>query len=73
MPDSTQRLPLQATHLAGSEAVPEGGQDHGGVALAPAVASGGLDELIDLPLCLMLTRSKLSIRPAYRGDLSDLL
>jgi hypothetical protein len=35
--------PLQATDLRGSQAMPEGDQDHGAVALAPAVALGSLD------------------------------
>jgi hypothetical protein len=38
--------PLQAAHLRGPQTVPEGNQKHGGVPLAPAVALGGLDQLL---------------------------
>lgn len=48
--------PLQATHLRGPEAMSEGQEDHGGVPLAPAVALGGLDQLLNLTLGQMLAR-----------------
>jgi hypothetical protein len=45
---------LQATQLAGPEAVPERQEDHGRIPLGPTVALGGLDELLDLTLGQML-------------------
>jgi hypothetical protein len=41
--------------------VPEGDQDHRRVALAPAVALGGLDQLVDLTLGEMFAWPELSI------------
>jgi hypothetical protein len=48
--------------------MPEGNQDHGRVPLAPPIALGGLDELLNLTLDQVLPRSKLSIRPPNGYD-----
>src|SRR6476619_2856447 len=44
--------PLKFTQLRGPQAVPEGGQDHGGIPLAPAIARDGRDQLLNLALSL---------------------
>ena len=41
-------VPAQVTHLGSPQAVPEGEQDHGGVAVTVAVAPGSLDQRLDL-------------------------
>ena len=41
--------------------MPEGDQEHGRVALAVAIAAGGLNQLPDLTLSQVFTRSKLGI------------
>jgi hypothetical protein len=40
--------PLELTQLRGPQTVAEGDQDHGGIALAPAIAPGGSDQLLNL-------------------------
>jgi hypothetical protein len=44
------RRPLQAAEFGYPQAMPEADQDHGGVALAIAVAPGDLDQALDLML-----------------------
>ena len=46
--------------------MPEGDQDHGGIALAPAIAPGGSDQLLDLALGQMLARPDIRIGPSGR-------
>jgi hypothetical protein len=41
--------------------MPGGDQDHGGVAVAVAVALGGLDQLLDLTLGQMLSGPQLAV------------
>ena len=58
--------------------MPEGYQDHGAVALPPAVALGGLDQLLDLALGQVFPRSNsalgrrigVTVRFAVAGDTS---
>ena len=40
-------LPPQLTYLGGSETVPVGDKDHGGVPVTMSIALGGLDQLVD--------------------------
>src|SRR5262249_24068889 len=43
-------LPAQVHQLGGPQTMPEGQQDHGGVAMAPAVVPGSLNQPLDLAL-----------------------
>jgi hypothetical protein len=43
-------VPSEFAYLGGSQAVPEGNQDHAGVPMAVAVTFGGVDQLLDLGL-----------------------
>ena len=54
--------PLKLADLAGSEAMPEADQDHGGITLPPSIALGRLDQLLDLALRQVLAWPKLSRR-----------
>lgn len=47
-PAELDLIPAQIRQLRGSQAMPEGHQDHGGVAVTPAVFSGGLHQPLDL-------------------------
>ena len=58
--------PLELTQLRGPQTVAEGDQDHGGIALALAIAPGGSDQLLNLSLCQMLARPDIRIRPPGR-------
>ena len=40
--------PLQVAQLAGSQPMPKGEQDHGLVAMRPAIVLAGFDQLLDL-------------------------
>jgi hypothetical protein len=42
--------------------MPVGDQDHGGVAMAVAIAARGLDQLLHLALGQMLARAQVGIR-----------
>src|SRR6476620_3328159 len=46
--------------------MPVGDQDHGGVAMPPAVALGGLDQLLDFALRQMLARTQFVVWPTHR-------
>jgi hypothetical protein len=46
--------------------VPEGDQDHGGVAAAVSVALGGIDQLLNLALVQVLPDAQRGIRPPQR-------
>src|SRR5258705_7264284 len=58
--------PLELTQLRGPQPVPEGDQDHGRIAMAPAIALGGGDQLLNLALGQMLARPDIRIRPPGR-------
>jgi len=47
--------------------MPEGDQDHGGVALPPAIALGCFDQLLHLALGQMLARPDVRIGPSGRN------
>jgi len=44
------RVPGEVACFGSPQAVPEGYQDHSGVAVAVAITFGGLDQLLDLGL-----------------------
>ena len=48
--------------------MPEGNQDHGAVALRPAVALGRLDQLADLALGQVFARPDVGVGPPQRCD-----
>jgi hypothetical protein len=58
--------PLQAAKLRNPQAVPEGHQEHCAVALAPAIALGGLDQLLDLTLGEVFAWPKFAVGAAGR-------
>src|SRR5262249_12384778 len=59
-------LPAQVHQLGGPQTMPEGQQDHGGVAMAPAVVSGGLNQPLDLALGQVLAGPIGGVGPPHR-------
>jgi hypothetical protein len=58
--------PLKLAQLRGPQAVPEGDQDHGGIAVPMAIALSGGNQLLNLALGQMLARADIRIRPPGR-------
>jgi hypothetical protein len=58
-------VPAQIADLGRPEAMPEGDQDHGGVAVTVPVALGGLDQTFDLGdvRCSRMRRSAFGASP----------
>ena len=63
-------IPTQVDQLGRSQAVPVGHEDHGRVAVAPAVALGNLDEPLDLGLGEVLAGAQLGVGGALGGNCS---
>ena len=62
-------IPAQVHQLAHPQAMAIGDQDHGGIAVAPAVALGGLDQLLDLGLGQVLA-GPVGVGAPCRGNCS---
>jgi hypothetical protein len=60
--------PLQVDKLAGSQAMPEGEQDHRLVAVRPAIAFAPLDQLLDLAFGEVFAGSDLGVFGPTWGD-----
>ena len=63
-------IPPEVNKLAHPQAVAVGDEDHGGVAVAPAVALGGSDQGLDLLRCQVLPRSQVAVLGPLRCDCS---
>src|SRR4051812_10768855 len=61
-------VPAQVHELARAQTVAICNQDHGGIAMAPTIRSGRLDQTLDLGLGQILARPQLGIRAPARGD-----
>ena len=59
--------PLQVAQLAGSQPMPEGEQDHGLVAMRPAIVLAGFDQLLDLSRSVRYSRILTSTSFGRRG------
>ena len=64
-------VPAQVHQFGSAQAVPVGHQDHGGVAVAPAVSLGGLHQPLDLGLGQVFAGAQLGVGGAS-GELFDL-
>jgi hypothetical protein len=61
-------VPAEIHQLADPQAVAISDQDHGGIAMAPAVVAGCLDQLLDLGASQMFPGSIGGIRTPFRCD-----
>ena len=63
-------IPAQVDQLTDPQAVPIGDEDHGGVAVTPAVLAGRLDQLLDLGLGQVLAGPQFGVGTRCRHGLA---
>src|SRR5262245_15486220 len=61
------RIPPQRHKLGHPKGVPKGDQDHGGIPMAVAIATGRSDQPDDLGISQIFPDADLSVAPARRG------